>query len=162
MLQKHHIFFNEAGYHNHITHQLLTLFGLGAPIEAIENRYKENASYQRPNFAVEERILEDMAAPANFKKYLGKEKYYHDFLVFFQNEMEKKGWEKVLNEYLFAEDERADDMLGRMFAGRFSPSTKYMTIHTSRFPPPNYSSRFRHRISTTCHHRRISRSSGSA
>jgi len=31
-----------------------------------------------------------------------------------QNEMEKKGWENVLNEYVFAGDERADDLLGRL------------------------------------------------
>lgn len=31
--------------------------------------------------------------------------------------MEEKGWENVLQEYVFAGDERADDMLGRMFAG---------------------------------------------
>lgn len=117
MIQKHHIFFNEEGFHNHIVHHVLTLYGLGAPASVIEKHYKENASYQRPAFPVEERILEDMANPENFKKYLGEEKYYHDFLVFWQNEMEKKGWENVLNEYVFAFDERADDLLGRVFAG---------------------------------------------
>lgn len=53
-----------------------------------------------------------------FKTYLGKEKYYHDFLVFFQEEIGKSGWENVLNEYVFKGDERADDMLVRMFAGQ--------------------------------------------
>ncbi len=117
MIQKHHIFFNQEGFHNHIVHHLLTLYGLGAPASVIEKHYKENASYQRPAFPVEERILEDMANPENFNKYLGKEKYYHDFLVFWQNEMEKKGWENVLNEYVFSLNERADDLLGRVFAG---------------------------------------------
>jgi len=117
VIQKHHIFFNQEGFHNHIVHHLLTLYGLGAPASVIEKHYKENASYQRPAFPVEERILEDMANPENFNKYLGKEKYYHDFLVFWQNEMEKKGWENVLNEYVFSLNERADDLLGRVFAG---------------------------------------------
>lgn len=58
-----------------------------------------------------------MHDPAMFKRYLGKEDYYHDFLVFFQKEMEVKGWQNVIKEYLFSEDERADDMLVRMFAG---------------------------------------------
>lgn len=58
-----------------------------------------------------------MANPEHFKKYLGKEKYYHDYLVFFQKDMEEKGWENVLNEYLFAGDERADDLLARTYAG---------------------------------------------
>src|SRR4051794_3139315 len=34
--------------------------------------------------------------------------------------MEKKGWENVLNEYVFAGNERADDMLGRLYAGRLT------------------------------------------
>jgi len=58
-----------------------------------------------------------MSDPGYFKKFLGKEKYYHDFLVFFQTEMEKKGWEQTLNEYMFAGDEQADDILGSMYAG---------------------------------------------
>lgn len=56
-----------------------------------------------------------------FSKFLGKQKHYHDFLVFFQREIEKKGWEAVLNEYVFAGDERADDMLVRLFAGFLHP-----------------------------------------
>lgn len=58
-----------------------------------------------------------MSDPDNFKKYLGKEQYHRDFLIFFEQEMDKKGWENVVNEYLFAGDERADDMLVRMYAG---------------------------------------------
>lgn len=58
---------------------------------------------------------------SQFKSYLGDETYYHDFLVFFQEEIERKGWQNVLNEYLFAEDERADDMLVRLFAGFLHP-----------------------------------------
>jgi hypothetical protein len=62
-----------------------------------------------------------MHDPQEYKQYLGKDKYYHDFLVFFQSEIEKKGWEAVLNEYVFARDDRADDMLVRMFAGFLHP-----------------------------------------
>ena len=98
-------------------HHLLTLYGLGAPASVIEERYRENASYQRPNYPVGERNVEDMSNPEHFQKYLGKQKYYHDFLVFWQSEMEKKGWENVLNEYMFAGGERADTLLTRMYAG---------------------------------------------
>ena len=58
-----------------------------------------------------------MHDPEKCKTYLADEKYYHDFLVFFQEEMDKKGWENVLNEYLFRGDEIADDMLVRMYGG---------------------------------------------
>jgi len=58
-----------------------------------------------------------MHDPERFKTYLGKEKYYRDFLGFFREEMRTKGWEEVLNEYLFKGTERADDMLVRLFGG---------------------------------------------
>jgi hypothetical protein len=112
--QKHHVFFNKEGFHNHIVHHLLTLYGLGAPAEIIEQRYRENANYQRPAIQLEERVLEGTEL---FKNCLGQEKYYQDFLVFWQDEFEKKGWENVLNEYVFSGDERGDGLLGRFYAG---------------------------------------------
>jgi hypothetical protein len=62
-----------------------------------------------------------MHDPSRFKAYLGKEKYYHDFLVFFQQEIDSKGWQDTLQEYLFAETEHADDLLVRMYAGFLHP-----------------------------------------
>lgn len=58
-----------------------------------------------------------MNDPDHYKKYLGNEDYYHDFLVFFQENIEQKGWEGTLEEFVFKGDERADDMLVRVFAG---------------------------------------------
>ncbi|KAH7396183.1 hypothetical protein BKA66DRAFT_509259 [Pyrenochaeta sp. MPI-SDFR-AT-0127] len=119
--EKHHIFFNRSGYHNHIAHHLLTLFALNASPEELQKGYDANASYQRPPEPLKDSIVDDMHKPDRFKTYLGKEKYYHDFLVFFQNEIEEKTWEKVLNEYIFAGDERADDMLARLYGGFLHP-----------------------------------------
>jgi hypothetical protein len=78
-------------------------------------------SYQRPPEPLEESIVDDMHEPDRFRTYLGDEKYYHDFLVYFQKEIDTKGWEKVLNEYLFANDDRANDMLSRLYAGFLHP-----------------------------------------
>ena len=46
--EKHHIFFNESGFHNHIAHHLLTVFALNASPEQIQKHYDDNKSYQRP------------------------------------------------------------------------------------------------------------------
>lgn len=119
--EQHHIFFNDEGFHNHIVHHLLSLYGIGASGSVIEKHYRNNACYQRPPVPLEERVVQDMSNPDHFQKYLGNEKYYHDFLVFFQMEMESKGYEEVLNEYLFAGNEKADDLLGRMYGGFFHP-----------------------------------------
>lgn len=115
--EKHHIFFNKEGYHNHIVHHLLTLYGLGAPTSIIERGYADNANYQRPAITNGDIQVENLQDPKMFAKYLGRENYYHSYLVFFQGEMEKKGWEAVLKEYLFSGDERSDDLLGRLYAG---------------------------------------------
>lgn len=74
-----------------------------------------------------------MANPSSFKRFLGKGQYYHEFLVFFKQEMEKKGWENVVNEYVFAGDERAEDMLTRLFAGEKSiPALATLLISQDR------------------------------
>jgi hypothetical protein len=119
--EKHHIFFNRSGFHNHIVHHLLTLFALNASSAEIQKGYDDNASYQRPPVSLEQTVVDDMHDPERFQTYLGREEYYHDFLVFFQDEIDKKGWEDVLNEYVFKGDERADDLLVRMFAGFLHP-----------------------------------------
>lgn len=75
--------------------------------------------------------MEDMSNPEHFQEYLGKEKYYHDFLIFWQNEFEKKGWENVLNEYVFAGGEKADNLLTRFYAGMSYPSLPCLTYAIS-------------------------------
>jgi hypothetical protein len=99
----------------------LTLFALNASPSEIQKGYDDNVSYQRPPEPLKESIVEDMHNPDRFKTYLGKEKYYHDFLVFFQKEIAAKSWQNVLNEYLFANDDRANDMLARLYAGFLHP-----------------------------------------
>jgi hypothetical protein len=62
-----------------------------------------------------------MRKPERFKSYLGQEKYYHDFLVYFQQEIREEGWQGALHKHLFSETEHADDMLVRMYAGFLHP-----------------------------------------
>lgn len=68
---------------------------------------------------VEQTAVEALNDPAQFSKFLGKEKYYPDYLVFFKTEMKTKGWQNVVNEYLFKGDERAEDLLVRLYAGNY-------------------------------------------
>ncbi|TVY85157.1 Questin oxidase [Lachnellula suecica] len=118
---KHHAYWGRIGFHNHIVHHLLTLYGVGAPASIIEQRYKENAPDMRPVMDKDDIPIENLYNLETFNKCLGIEKYYHSFLLFFQKEMEEKGWEKVLQEYVFAGDERADDLMGRLYDGFLHP-----------------------------------------
>ena len=86
----------------------------------MEREYRNNSSYQRPKAGTHGKN-DPAGTPQDWdvlKGRLGKGQYYADFLVFFQAEIERLGgWEATLKEYLFKGDERADDMLIRMFAG---------------------------------------------
>ena len=111
------LFFNDEGFHNHIVHLVLTLYGLGAPPNVIERSYKANTSYQQATKPLTEENVAAMSEPHGFKSFLGNAEYTHDYLEFFQREIEKKGVETVLQEYLFSGTEIAEDMLVRLFMG---------------------------------------------
>ena len=115
--KKHHIYFNNDGFHNHITHHLLAIFALGATPEELQRAYDDNKGYQRNHYQVQERNVEDMSNTKTFEKFLGKERYFTDFQEFFQKQIEAKGWPEVLKEHLFAKTEHSEDLLVRMFAG---------------------------------------------
>ncbi|KAI1280086.1 HypA protein [Xylaria sp. FL0933] len=125
-LEKHHCFFNNRGFHNHISHHLLALYGIGASPEHIQMGYDDNANYQRAPYKAHPDEVKELKNFEEAKKKLGKEEYYTDFLVFFQNEIEEKGWKEVLNEYLFNGDERSEDMMIRMYASFFHPIIQLM------------------------------------
>lgn len=115
--ENNHIFFNERGFHNHIVHHLLTLWALNASSTALQKAYDQNQSYQRPAMAPSTTNIAELRDPEKFMNHLGPEKHYSDFLVFFKEEIDKTSWQQVLQKYVFAADERADDMLVRMYAG---------------------------------------------
>jgi Questin oxidase-like len=118
---KYHIYFNNEGFHNHIAHHVLTIYALGATEQEIRKAYDMNKTYQRPQQPVRAKIVQDMSDKANFAKYLGQEEHFHDYEIFFQKEIEARGWETVLNEHLFWGDEHADDLHVRMYAGFLHP-----------------------------------------
>lgn len=125
-LEKHHVFFNQDGFHNHIPHHILALFGTGAGPASLQKGFDENANYQRPVLPTHERVLEDLRDWNHATKYLGKEQYYSDFLRYFQREIGAKGYEAVLSRYLFQGDEAADDMLVRLYSGFLHPLIQLM------------------------------------
>ena len=110
-------------------HHVLTLYALGATPEQIQSHYDSNKSYQRPPEPVDNLIVDHLYDVSQFHKYLGNGRYYHDFLIFFQREIDKKGYENVINEYLLKGDERADDMLSRLYAGEPHNNSSYPWLH---------------------------------
>lgn len=118
---KNHMFFNDDGFHNHIAHQLLTIFALGATPKQIQHAFDYNSGYQKPQYPVSTRNVQDMADREKFKEFLGQDKYFHDYEIYFRGEIDAKGWQAVLNEHLFARDDHAERLLTRMYAGFYHP-----------------------------------------
>jgi hypothetical protein len=98
-------------------HHILTLFALGASPENIKAAYDRDDSYQLPALPGDPTVVHSIIEKGDFQEYLGRADQYTNFLVYFQKEIDAKGVEAVLNEHLFAEDDHADDLLIRMFAG---------------------------------------------
>lgn len=59
----------------------------------------------------------DLSDPKVFEKCLGNDDCYADFLKFFEDEVAEKGVPDVIKEYVLKDDERANDIFGRMFSG---------------------------------------------
>src|SRR6202012_2645784 len=104
-----------------MVHHLLTILALGASPRALQKAYANNDSYQRPALPVEAKVVAQMQNEEAFKSFLGKEEHYNNFLHFFQSEMEKHGWQRVVNTHLFANTSASNNLFGRLFAGLLHP-----------------------------------------
>jgi hypothetical protein len=102
---------------DHIVHHLLSIFALGASPSQIDAAYDLNKKYQLPAITNSAEVAHKLHEPAFFDECLGQTEYYQDFMKFFQGEIDAKGVEAVVNEYVFKGDKRADDMLVRMYSG---------------------------------------------
>ncbi|KAI0123057.1 HypA protein [Xylariales sp. AK1849] len=125
-IEQHHVFFNDDGFHNHISHQILALYGTGASAEDLVRGYKNNQNYQRPATKAREDLVEELRDWGKAKKRLGKGQYYSDWLQFFQHEIDHLGWQQTLARYMFNGDERSEDMMIRMYDSILHPLIQLM------------------------------------
>jgi hypothetical protein len=155
-MENHHVYFGDAGMHgrantrypttrfipllisqpDHIVHHLLAIYALGASPESLKEHYCRARQQQRPAIAIDESVIKALSDKATWKTCTGNHRQYQNFLAFFQRELAKKSVEDVLLEYLFKGDERADDMLVRMFSGKLSPTHHSAGRHSSSTPQP--------------------------
>ncbi|KAK2869685.1 hypothetical protein FQN49_003117 [Arthroderma sp. PD_2] len=119
--EEHNIFFNDQGFHNHIDHHVLSIYALGASPADVERSFAHDSSYQRPALPVDDEIVKRLGNPDEFRKLAGKREQYPNFLEFFKQELETKGVGPVVQEYVFAGGEFADEMLARLFGGLVHP-----------------------------------------
>ncbi|KAM0435148.1 hypothetical protein ACHAPT_003238 [Fusarium lateritium] len=120
-LEHHHVFFNASGFHDHIVHHVLTLYGTGASAKDMDIAYDANKGYQLKAMKPKEDIIDNLEHGSAWSTYLGKGRNYAVFLRFFQDEIQRIGWQEVLKEYLFKNDERGRDLQSRLFGGLLHP-----------------------------------------
>lgn len=113
----HHVFFNDQGFHNHLVHQLLADYSLGADKPRLEKSYDDNAIYQRLKRPPKSDFVWDSL------QCLGNEDYYTSYLNFFQEEVQKKGMKRSIEYYIFEQDPE----LG--FYSRFLSGVYHPMIH---------------------------------
>ena len=87
----------------------------------MQKNYNENMSYQRPPPPLRDHLAQELHDPKVFIANLHKGNFYPDYMTFIAREIEKQGYENVVNEYLFREDERANIMFNRLYAGKLWP-----------------------------------------
>lgn len=87
----------------------------------MQDLYDHNTDYQTSLTKPEYHPIPglDMSNRANFKKYMGGNERYVDYLRFFEAEIQKRGAHAVAQEYLFSGNAGVYNMGNRIYAGEF-------------------------------------------
>ncbi|KAJ7689922.1 hypothetical protein B0H17DRAFT_1065686 [Mycena rosella] len=121
----HHCFFNDLLFHDHLSHHILSLHDLGAPIECIQAMYDMEAAMQRPLHPKGTPETTNKITEENWTGSLGEKhaNMYPDYLAFFSSEIVKHGVTDVLERYLFSPEANGNGslMLARFLGGVVHP-----------------------------------------
>jgi hypothetical protein len=71
---------------------------------------------------IQETLVDDMSDPLVFKRCLGREENFLNFCRFFEDEINRIGYQAVLQQYLVNGSKVADDILCRIYMGTYFPS----------------------------------------
>ncbi|KAK7047455.1 hypothetical protein VNI00_006686 [Paramarasmius palmivorus] len=117
-----HIFYDEIGRHDHMTHHIIALWSLGADAKVLQAAYDLHVVLQVPVGGDKaERITKD-----NVFDHLGDRTYYKAYMDFFTEVVREKGTAATLEEYIFADkanfgstnkDDQHPEMLNRFLGG---------------------------------------------
>ncbi|KAG6863736.1 hypothetical protein C0991_003623, partial [Blastosporella zonata] len=106
----------------HLAHYLLALWGLGADTDIINAAYECDVVNQKPSYESPEAITIN-----NFDRFLGDERFYTAYRLFFTEAIQSKGVWNVLDEYVFDKSAnfgtsgKGPEMLNRLLDGIAHP-----------------------------------------
>ncbi|KAH8763322.1 hypothetical protein F5883DRAFT_677294 [Diaporthe sp. PMI_573] len=99
-------------------HHILALYGTGAKASVVEWAFALRHELQRPveprHPDVISRLHQSWDHAAD---YLGNDDHYPDFLAYFQDVINDRGYEQVVRDYLLKHTAASDDLLVRLHAG---------------------------------------------
>jgi hypothetical protein len=70
---------------------------------------------------IDESVIRELGSEDGFYRHLGQLTDYTNYMVFFEREIERKGWKTAIQDYCFGRTRNADLLLARMFDGAFHP-----------------------------------------
>ncbi|CAE6420615.1 unnamed protein product [Rhizoctonia solani] len=126
--KRFHVFFNDRGFHNHLSHHLFAAYGIGAPPHVLQKAFDDHASYQRPAYQSPEPITQE-----NWTKHLGNEDFYNAYMSFFNSEIKVHGVPATLEKYVLGEDANWGSGNPRML-DRFLSGVAHSMIHFGHSP----------------------------
>ncbi|KAJ2955840.1 hypothetical protein NQZ79_g8222 [Umbelopsis isabellina] len=109
--EKHHIFFNDKQFHNHIPHQLMAAAALGSSPDTLRKIYQLHSAYQRPQMPVKYDINE-----SNLVDYVLKEDAYSSYLAFFDKQIKSMTVKEIFDKYATIEP-----IYDGLFGGLYHP-----------------------------------------
>ncbi|KAL1677955.1 hypothetical protein EV122DRAFT_252213 [Schizophyllum commune] len=121
---KHHCFFNEQGFHNHLPHHLLSVLDLGGSAYLLQSIYDAEAAAQRPATLGKQSDEVPHITNENWTAYLGKEIAYAGYLRFFSDQIASEhGAEATAERFVFSPEANGNGsiMLARLGSAVFHP-----------------------------------------
>lgn len=117
-----HALFNDAPLHNHISHHVIALWWLGASPERIQEAYDLEIDDQR---SVNTGITPDVVSitAENFMDHIGHHKFYHSYLMFFEQAVEEQGMVGAFEKYVLSPEYnlQGSSMLNSFYEGLIHP-----------------------------------------
>jgi hypothetical protein len=125
LLQKNHdenhIFWRDVNGHNHMAHCMLTMLALGATPTELERAFADSQVVQRPPPDLDLQVVKEMYDDEKFYERMHQGTEYSNFLVFFEQQIEAKGWKAVVDQYCFSRTKVADAVLAGLYEGAYHP-----------------------------------------
>ncbi|MCJ1399419.1 hypothetical protein MMC11_002621 [Xylographa trunciseda] len=118
---KYHMYFRDVAGHNHIPHSVLSVLAMGGGPKELKRAYDDGERLQRPLPPVDWQVVKELHDPEKFRARMLQLPQYSNFLYFFEQEIEAKGWKAVLTEYCFSRTPLAEAMLSQLYEGLYHP-----------------------------------------